>query len=291
MLRNAPFALLILGLGSVAAYASPPPDDTEVQAAAAIAAGDALFDRQAFPDALAAYDTVAASAARHSGYAHYKGAWCLFNLSRFDEALARFVALARAGRAANASDAERQIGREALTDTVTAFARVGKPADAYRFYAELAPERRLDLTERVAERMLDDSRAHDADAILGTLTAAVETEPALAVERPRAVRYARLCLEGAWQTRAPDDLRAASAALLRAWTLARTALGATRAAELEPEHDRLRALVRDLLGHLAAEAAKTRAPASPQSPFSVLRAGYLALFPSDAATLPALPAR
>ncbi len=134
MFRHAGFVLLVLGLSSVAAYGAPPPDAPEAQAATAIAAGDAHFDRLAFPDALAAYDTVPASAAKHYAYARYKGAWSLFNLSRFDDSLARFVALARAGRAANASDDVQRLGRESLKDSVAAFARVGKPTDAYRFY-------------------------------------------------------------------------------------------------------------------------------------------------------------
>lgn len=291
MLRNAWFALMVLGLGTFAAHGAPPPYDPAVQAVMAIATGDALFDRQAFPDALAAYDTVPATETRYFGYARFKGAWCLFNLSRFDEALARFVALARAGLAPNARDDERQMGREALTDSVRAFVRAGKPADAYRFYAELAPERRLELAERVAEHLLEESRARDADVILVALATALATEPALAVDRPRAVRYARLRLQGAWQTWAPGDLRAAAAALLPAWTLARAALGTPPASELEAEHGLLLRQVHGILDQLAAEAAKTRAPAAPDAPFNVLRAAYLAVFPSDAATLPHLPTR
>ena len=70
-------------------------------------------------------------------YATYKLGWVHFNLSEFDLAMERFVAVATA----RTSDGQPSLlAKQALSDTVLVYAEVGKPSAAPEFFKQLADD-------------------------------------------------------------------------------------------------------------------------------------------------------
>ena len=83
-----------------------------------------------------------------AAFAAYKLAWVHYNLGEFTKALEGFTALARA------RDPDGQptaLARQALSDTVLAFAEVGHPLHAPGFYQDLIPEDWRKLCLRLVE--------------------------------------------------------------------------------------------------------------------------------------------
>jgi TolA-binding protein len=87
------------------------------------------------------------------GYARYKLGWCHYNLGKYREALADFLDVLKFSKTRRGSGRKRlALKREATRDIVRTYVHIGKasPNKAIRFFRKIAPERYMDLAEKLA---------------------------------------------------------------------------------------------------------------------------------------------
>lgn len=131
--------------------------------------GEVLFEAQTPEQARTAYQQAAISQAKSNKvrlYALYKLAWCDYNLSNFTDALQGFVTVVKE---AGKSQEWKHLRREALRDTVLAYAAIGKPDRAVEFYTQLAPDEAQTLLLPLAELWLDQARLKEVRSLCKAL--------------------------------------------------------------------------------------------------------------------------
>ncbi len=99
-------------------------------------------------------------------YARYKLAWVHYNLGEFPEAMDYFAATAQ-GRGPDGQPT--MLARQALSDTVFAFAEVGKPGHAPAFYKKMAPDEWRKYCDRLSQIYETEGKLDDAQALRDSL--------------------------------------------------------------------------------------------------------------------------
>lgn len=103
-------------------------------------------------------------------FARYKLAWCHYNLTKYEKALEGFmktVLFSRDGCPDKPSCIT--LGREALKDSLFAYAEVGQPHLAPKFYRMLAPKSWEKLCEKLAQLYADRGQERERQRLLDAL--------------------------------------------------------------------------------------------------------------------------
>jgi tetratricopeptide (TPR) repeat protein len=142
--------------------------------------GDYYFENNDFESAQKLYERAQApefEASNIYGYSVYKQAWCLYNLTRYEDALRRFqdvIGIADA-RAAGGQKSAIPLKREAQNELVLPYAKIGKPEKAIAFFKGVAPERYLDIASRLADIYTEQSEYVRSNKLLQMLIEEAKT--------------------------------------------------------------------------------------------------------------------
>jgi len=127
-------------------------------AAAYLAFGDHYFGREDLDKAEQLYEKVLTHRDPDTApYAHYKLGWCHFNKQDFKRALDEFVEAIQSVQASSAPGVYELLD-QALEDLVRAYAQVGKPQTAEKFFERFAADRVDELLERLAGFYFDEGK-------------------------------------------------------------------------------------------------------------------------------------
>ncbi len=118
--------------------------------------GDYYFELNDFTNAQKLFQKAqepAYQAANIYGYAVYKDAWCLYNLGKYKESLAGFLAVIGIAdkRAQEGQKGAIPLRREAQNEIILPYSKVGDPEKGIEFFRDkVAPDRYLQLTGKLA---------------------------------------------------------------------------------------------------------------------------------------------
>jgi tetratricopeptide (TPR) repeat protein len=123
-----------------------------------LAFGDHYFEREDVDKAAQLYEKVLAFHDPDTmPFAHYKLGWCHFDKQDFKRALDSFVKALQSIRASTAPGLY-ELREQVLKDLVRAYAQVGKPQMAEKFFGKFADERVEELLEHLAGFYFDEGK-------------------------------------------------------------------------------------------------------------------------------------
>jgi len=136
--------------------------------------GEHYFEQNDFASALKLYSQVEKFPdAPILGYAVYKQAWCLYNLADYRLSLSKFLQVLKLAEESALAGRRGaiQLRREAETDMLLPYAKVGRAGEAIKFLQTYAPERYLDLAGRLASIYTEQSEFMRSTQLLRALIA------------------------------------------------------------------------------------------------------------------------
>ncbi len=130
--------------------------------------GDHAFAEQRFAEARGLYEeALRSSNARDHAYASYKLGWIAVNLDDGGAALEHW---ARVVERTRGDATQRSLGEAAAKDCVLAFAMVGRPEDAVKFFRRLHPALAPELLRRLAQHYRDRGQPEAALVVQAGMT-------------------------------------------------------------------------------------------------------------------------
>ena len=127
------------------------------------AAGEKYFQASNMKAALWVYQKVVERRGPLAPYARHKMAWCRYNLGEFAKSLGDFLAVAEMTR--HGRDAEtRRLHQEVIRDLPAAYAEVGNPNKAWRFFRRLMGDapKTISVVESLARQYANRGKFLDA---------------------------------------------------------------------------------------------------------------------------------
>ena len=108
------------------------------------------------------------------GWALYRSAWCMVQLEDFRGALSQFVRVVELDESHHTLPLMSELVDRALSDSVRAYAHVGRGAQALAFYRRYAPEEAEAIVRLVADEL---RRVRSADEAAAAMASLVESAP------------------------------------------------------------------------------------------------------------------
>jgi tetratricopeptide (TPR) repeat protein len=131
--------------------------------------GDSFFRENDFESALKFYERVEIFTDSHVFLlALYKKAWCYFNMGEYETSFKTFVRTVKATEEwrQKTGKARMDLRDEALRDLVLCFSQVGKPDNALKAFQQIAPDKYLELSQRLAQVYFDQGNYDKSNTVL-----------------------------------------------------------------------------------------------------------------------------